>query len=50
MVKWVLLAVLLIVIAMALNTLFPVLQGHIAMGVAAILLLLVMYGVKILRE
>lgn len=41
--KWVVVGVLLTAGAVALNTLFPVIEGHIAIGLAAILLLLVIY-------
>ncbi len=46
LVKWVAIAVLLIGIAIAVNTLFPLIRGHIAIGVAAGLLLSVIYGIR----
>ena len=48
--KWVAIAVLLIGIAIAVHAIFPLIRGHIAMGVAAGLLLLVIFGVQSLRE
>jgi len=49
-VKWVVLAVLLIGIAMAMNALFPPICDHIAMGLAAGLLLILIYGAQSLRD
>ncbi|WP_161607272.1 hypothetical protein [Natrinema pellirubrum] len=49
-VTWVTIAVLLIGVAIGINTLFPPIRGQIAMGVAAGLLLFVIYGVQSLRD
>jgi hypothetical protein len=48
--KWVAMAILLIGVAIGINTLFPPVRGHIAMGVAAALLLFVVYGVQNFRD
>ena len=48
--KWVAIAILLIGVTIAINTLFPPIRGHIAIGVAAGLLLFVIYAVQILRD
>lgn len=48
--KWVAIAVLLIGVAIGINTLLSPIRGHIAMGVAAGLLLFVIYGVQSLRD
>ena len=49
-VKWVAIAILLIGVTIAINTLFPQIRGHIAIGVAAGFLLFVIYGVQSLRD
>jgi hypothetical protein len=49
-VKWVVIAGLLVGLAIGINTLIPAIRGHIAMGVAAGLLLFVIYGVQHLRD
>jgi hypothetical protein len=48
--KWVVIAGLLIGVAIVINTFVPAIRGHIAMGVAARLLLFVIYGVQHLRD
>jgi cytochrome bd-type quinol oxidase subunit 1 len=49
-VKWVAIAVLLIGVTITIHALFPPIRGHLAIGVAAGLLLFVMYGVQYLRD
>jgi len=48
--NWVAIGVFLIGVAIVINNLFPSIRGHIAMGVAAGLLLFVIYGVQSLRD
>jgi hypothetical protein len=49
-IKWVAIAVFLVGIATAINALFPPIRGHIAMGVAAGLLLVLIYGFQSRRD
>lgn len=46
MAKWASITVLIIGGATGINTLFPQIRGHIAMGVAAGVLLVAMYGIR----
>ena len=48
--RWVAIATLLIGIAVTINNLFPLIRGQIAMGVAAGLLLLVIFGLRSIQE
>jgi hypothetical protein len=48
--KWVAMAISLIDVAIGINTLFAPIRGHIAMGIAAGLLLFVIYRVQSLRD
>lgn len=48
--RWVVLAVLIVVVARALHALSTVFSGHIGMGAATALLLVVVYAGQALRE